>query len=89
MSEQPVVVFYTRPRCHLCELAKARLLPLLRRHGLGLEERSVADDPAWEQAYGSEVPVAFLEGRKLFKYRIDPGRLERALRARTRGPTGG
>ena len=74
--------FYTRPGCHLCEEALAVLRPLLRRHDVGLRIRDVETDPDWERRYGEQIPVGVLSGRKVFKYRVDPTRVEAAIRAR-------
>ena len=43
-----------------------------------LEEIDVDGDPALVAAYGHEVPVLVVNGRKAFKYRVTPA----ALRAR-------
>ena len=81
-SERPILVLYSRPDCHLCDVAKPVLLAAAHRHGAVVEERNVEDDPMWEQAYGSQIPVAFLGRLKLFKYRADAAALERRLAAR-------
>lgn len=74
--------FYTRPGCHLCEEALELLRPLLRRHDVELRVRDVETHPDWERRYGQEVPVGVISGRKVFKYRVDPARMEAAIRAR-------
>lgn len=81
MSER-ALDFYTRPGCHLCEEALEVLRPLLRRHGVELRVRDVETDPDWERRYGEELPVGVISGRKVFKYRVDPARMEAAIRAR-------
>ena len=75
------VTLYTRKGCHLCDVAKPLVLEAAMRHGVRVEERNVEDCPSWEEAYGSQIPVAFLAGRKLFKYRVEPERLARRLAA--------
>lgn len=85
MARELVLVLYSRPDCHLCEVAKEALGPILRRYSVHLEERNVENDPAWEQEYGHQVPVGMIGDRKLFKYRIDPRRLESAIQARLGG----
>ncbi len=75
------LVLYSRPDCHLCDVAKPLVLEVAQRLGVPVAERNVEDDPRWEMAYGTQVPVAFLAGRKLFKYRVDPNRLARQLAA--------
>jgi hypothetical protein len=77
------LVLYTRPECCLCEVAKDRLREM-QDAGWRFEvvERDVDEDPDARAAYGEEVPVGELAGRKVFKYRVDVARLEAALRAR-------
>lgn len=83
MDRRAELVLYTRPRCHLCDVAKRHLGDLQRR-GWQFEvvERNVEDDPSWQALYGEQIPVGELEGRKVFKFHVDAGRLEAALRAR-------
>jgi len=76
------LVFYTRADCHLCDVAKKDLEELRRRFPFRIEVRDVDANDAWEAEFGDEVPVGVLDGRKVFKYRVDPGRLGHALRAR-------
>lgn len=83
--EQPLqLVLYGRRDCHLCDVAKEALGPLLAEYGVLLEERDVDSDPEWARLYGDQVPVGVLDGSRVFKYRVDPGPLRRALEARLR-----
>lgn len=77
-----ILILYSRPDCHLCDVAKPVVLDVARRHGVTVEERNVEDDPQWEAAFGTQIPVAFLGEWKLFKYRVDGAALERRLTAR-------
>ncbi len=75
------LVFYTRTGCHLCDVAKEELDRICRRIPFRIEVRDVDEDEAWAAQYGDEVPVGVLDGRKIFKYRVDVRQIERALRA--------
>ncbi len=79
--ERPTLVVYGRTNCHLCDVAKALIEELSAKVDFHVEERDVDDDPAWASAYGDQVPVGFIGERKVFKYRVDPEALERALLA--------
>jgi glutaredoxin len=73
------VTLYTRAGCHLCEETKRALGPLLEEFGLHLSEIDVDGDPHLAARYGQEVPVIFLGGRKVAKYRVDMRAFRRLL----------
>jgi glutaredoxin len=78
------VTMYTRPGCHLCEDAKAVVLPLLREFGANLREVSIDTDSKLIERYGSDIPVIFVGARKAAKHRVDPKQFRRQLeQART------
>ena len=70
---------YTRAGCHLCEEAKSELLPLLEEFGLGLREVDIDADPDLQTRYGEEIPVVFINGRKVAKHRVNPWEFRRLL----------
>ena len=72
------VTLYGREGCHLCEEMRAVVDEVARVVALTVEEVDVDGDPALVAAYGAEVPVLLVNGRKAFKYRVDA----RALRQR-------
>jgi len=53
--------------------AVARDIPMM------VEEVDVDTDPALVRAYGDEVPVLCVNGRKAFKYRVDASALRERL----------
>jgi len=75
MSDPPRVILYTRKGCHLCDVAKQ----VLRDAGLAVDEVDIDQDPELQARYNEEVPVVFLNGKKAFKYRVDPTELRRRL----------
>jgi len=79
----PKLIVYSRSNCHLCAVAKAELEALQETVRFEIEVRDVDTDPAWIAAYGDEVPVGMIGDRKVFKYRVDPVALARAVRSRT------
>ena len=78
----PRIILYTKTECELCHAAKATLLALQRELGFELDEIDITTDPALYDAFHVEIPVGYLDGRKLFKYRVDPARLRRQLHRR-------
>ena len=78
-SARLTLVVYSRRECHLCDNAKDAIEDLRRRLAFDVEVRDVDERGDWLEAYGDEVPVGFVGERKVFKYRVDGGKLERAL----------
>jgi glutaredoxin len=85
----PTVTLYTRARCHLCDVAKDVLAQVRADQPFDLEVVDVDGDPALAARYGTEVPVVLVDGRKAFKYRVDPAQLRaRLARAAAGEPAG-
>lgn len=78
----PQIVLYTKPGCHLCDEAKAVLQGLRETLAFELQEIDITADPALSEAFSNEIPVGYIDGRKIFKYRIDPALIRRRLQRR-------
>ncbi|MFQ5912738.1 MAG: glutaredoxin family protein [Nitrospinota bacterium] len=76
----PTLVLYSKRDCHLCEQAKDALRPICERYRLSLTEVDITHNAGLLARYGEEVPVGFLNGEKVFKYRVEPGRLKRLIK---------
>jgi hypothetical protein len=79
----PRITLYTKTDCELCHAAKATLLALQRELAFDLDEIDITTDPALYDAFQLEIPVGYLDDRKLFKYRVDPARIRRQLQRRS------
>lgn len=73
------VTLYTRPGCHLCEEAKAAIVPLLEEFGAKLREVNIDEDPQLRELYSNDVPVVFLGSRKVAKHRVDANQFRKQL----------
>lgn len=73
------VTLYGRRDCHLCEDMRAVVDEVARVVAVEVEEVDVDGDPALATAYGHEVPVLLVNGRKAFKYRVDARTLRQRL----------
>jgi glutaredoxin len=80
----PHITLYTKADCHLCGAAKATLLALQCELGFALDEIDITTNPVLYDAFREEIPVGYLDGRKLFKYRVDSTLLQRQLQRRRR-----
>ena len=73
------VTMYMREGCHLCEEAKAAMIPILKALGARLQEVDIDDDPVLLARYTNDVPVIFIGSNFFAHHRIDPARLRRHL----------
>jgi glutaredoxin len=84
----PLVELLSKPDCHLCEEVKVLLRRLQTVYAFTLHEINIAEQEMLLAQYGEEIPVVFINGRKAFKYRVDPQqfvrRLQRAQRHASR-----
>lgn len=83
-SSLPLVEILSKPDCHLCDEAKTLLLALQAIQPFALREIDIADHADLLSRYGESIPVVFINGRKAFKYRIDPAQCVRRLRREQR-----
>ena len=72
MLEPRSVVVYSRKGCHFCEVVTESLAKLSRRGGFTWREIDVDTDLELRRQFNDEVPVVFIDGRKAFKYHMDP-----------------
>jgi hypothetical protein len=79
------VTIYSRPGCHLCDEMKAVVLHVASSIPLTVEEIDISTSPELEQLYGVEIPVLFVAGKKVAKYRISEGDLRKILARRAGG----
>jgi glutaredoxin len=77
----PKVVLYSAPGCSLCDEMKAQLTAAQAGVPFELREVDISGDAGLELSFRSEIPVLFVEGRKVAKYRITSEALLRALQA--------
>jgi glutaredoxin len=79
------VTIYSRPGCHLCDELKAVVKQVGATIPLAIEEIDISADPELERLYGLEIPVLFVAGKKLAKYRVGEQDLRRILAGRGEG----
>ncbi len=76
------VLVYSRKGCHLCDIVKEVLIQLEGRAEFEWREVDIDLDPELRQKYNDEVPVVWIDGRKAFKYRMEPHQFLQALAGR-------
>lgn len=75
------LTIYWRPDCHLCHEMKAVVHRVVQGTdaSVHVDEIDIGTDPELEARYGTEIPVLFLNGKKVAKYRVSEQELTRML----------
>jgi glutaredoxin len=74
------IVLYSRPGCHLCDVAREVLAAERERTPFDLEEISIEGDDALELEYQIRIPVVEIDGREVFEVEVDAAELARLVR---------
>jgi hypothetical protein len=67
----------------LCDVAKEVLERFAKEFPLEIQAVDIESDPDLFEKYRYEIPVVLIDGKKLFKYRIEEDRLRKVLTAKT------
>ena len=76
MPKESTIVLYTREGCHLCDDAEQ----ILQQHGLQPSLVDIDTDSELKARFDTCVPVVEIDGRVMFRGRIEPILLRRILR---------
>ena len=66
------VIIYSRPGCHLCDVAKAAILSAGCSDQFVLEEINIESDEELLKKYKYDIPVIAINGVESFIHRVDP-----------------
>ncbi len=81
-NKKPIKVeIYSKPDCHLCDVAKSVILKVKEDCVFELQVHDIETNPEWFEAFKEQIPVVFIDSRKAFKYRVD----ENSFRKRIAG----
>jgi len=73
------VILYKKPGCHLCDHAKAAILAVKRQVDFEFQEVDIGLYDELSDLYKFDIPVVEIDGRRAFKYRVDPEALKEKL----------
>jgi hypothetical protein len=73
------VVLYTREGCSLCLTAKAVILAVRREVAFDFREVDIGWEGDLYEDHKHSIPVVEIDGRRAFKYRVDPQELKKRL----------
>ena len=74
------VVLYTRPGCHLCDVARVVVETVAADLGVASAEVDIRSSPELLLEYATRIPVVEVDGREHAHFRVDADRLRAALR---------
>jgi hypothetical protein len=69
----------SRPGCHLCDDARVIVAQVCEAMDVGWDERDITADADLLERYWEQIPVVFVDGVQHDFWRVDEGRLRRAL----------
>lgn len=73
------VTIYSKPDCHLCDIAKERVGHVRREVAFEVEEVDIASDPVLCERYRERIPVVAVEGEEVCVYRVSERLLKRRV----------
>ena len=80
------LTIFSKPGCHLCDDMKSVIHRVMARQpnaqDVSVDEVDISDDRELLDRYGLDIPVLFIDGKKVAKYRVSEQELERMLEAR-------
>lgn len=76
------VLIYSKPGCHLCDVARTVVAQVCEETGETFEELDISGSRELMEQYGEEIPVTFVDGAQHDYWRVNPARLRAALTAR-------
>lgn len=74
-----VVTIYSRPGCHLCEVAKAVMHSAACADQYTLAEINIESDPALLERYKDDIPVITVNGVETFRHRLTAEAFRRSV----------
>jgi hypothetical protein len=77
LGQMTIVTLYTRPECHLCDVASDVLEAARQDFAFDINRVDISTDRDLRKRYGVRIPVVAVNGVELFEHRVD----DRALRS--------
>ena len=78
------VTIYSKPDCHLCDIAKERVLKVQKRVPFDLEVIDIRSTQALFDRYCEKIPVITVDEEEVFVYRVSEKQLANRLQQDTR-----
>lgn len=81
MTDMRTVTLIGKPGCHLCDDARVVIEKVTGELGATVEERDITQDEELYRKYWEQIPVVLVDGEQHDFWRVDEGRLRKALGA--------
>ena len=75
------ITLLSRPGCHLCDEARSIIARVAADLGIGWTEQDITESADDMREYAEMIPVTLIDGVQHDFWRVDEGRLRRALRS--------
>ena len=70
------ITIYSKPHCHLCEVAKEAIYRLVSSHAdVLVEEINILKNPDLHARYKDDIPVIVIDNVERFRHTVDPDKL--------------
>jgi len=73
------VVLYSRPGCHLCDVARQVIVAQRALTGFDFVEVDISGKDPLELEYGIRIPVVEIDGAESFEIQVDPAEFARLV----------
>ncbi len=73
------LILYSKKDCHLCEVAKEKLLEIQQEYPFSLTEIDIESDEKVFEKYKYLIPVIEIDGKIAFNYRVNEAELKKLL----------
>ncbi|MFG3125814.1 glutaredoxin family protein [Streptomyces sp. NPDC048201] len=77
--QERLVTLIRKPGCHLCDDAQVVIEKVCGELGVPWEGRDITEDRELHDRYWEQIPVVLVDGEQHTFWRVDEGRLRRAL----------
>ncbi|MFI9616127.1 glutaredoxin family protein [Streptomyces sp. NPDC052023] len=74
-----LVTLVRKPGCHLCDDAQIVIEKVCADLGVSWEQKDITEDQDLHEKYWEQIPVVLVDGEQHTFWRVDEGRLRRAL----------
>lgn len=76
---KPHVIIYSRPDCHLCDLAEQSIDDAKCADRYTMEVVNIDNDVELQARYSLDIPVVTIDGREEFRHHVDPRRFREVI----------